>query len=210
MSSSKNTNHDKDDEWEQSFKGEETYEGKVIKGKFVCIDAVCRKYGNVDSIAMSLEASDSENSFSLSGYANKVIRFFNCSIGTKRNVRVQVNSDFAKLYRLTFGINPEKRFGKSQQLVKHFKGEVFDCVCVFYGAKSGTRYWKVRDIRPLAPIMSEDWTEYGAILKKTNINLKKKSKRNSYLINKSEVIHLKKKDETDEQFHERIIEQTLV
>ena len=54
------------------------------------------------------------------GINEPLIKFFNCSSKTKGCYTVPHNSNFAKLYRLTRGDIPKKRFSRSHQLLGHF------------------------------------------------------------------------------------------
>lgn len=48
-----------------------------------------------------------------------IIKYFNCDSQTKGRYTVPHNSDFAKLYRLTLGQNPTKRFSEAHKLLTH-------------------------------------------------------------------------------------------
>lgn len=97
------------------------------------------------------------------------IKFFNCKCNSKGSYAVPRNGDFAKLYRLTIGENPDKRFSKSQQLLKHFHGYCF--VIPNYElqtTRNGKEYLKVKDIKPKKPIYKESWTNAGILKKSSN------------------------------------------
>ena len=76
-----------------------------------------------------------------------LIKYLNCNSKTKDIYTVRHNSDFAKLYRLTLGDNPTKRFSKANQLLQHFLGSWFIAKYEKAADKNGVHYLKVTYIR---------------------------------------------------------------
>ena len=94
-------------------------------------------------------------------------KFFQCELTAKKNYSVPRNSDFAKLYRLTFGESPDSRFSRSDRLLKHFIGGYFYCQTeLALDKKSNKHYQKVSDIKPLIIQNNDQWTSVGTKLKK--------------------------------------------
>jgi hypothetical protein len=78
------------------------------------------------------------------------------------NYSVKRNSDFARLYRLTIGNNPQRGFSTAQRLLKHFLGCRF--MVEFEAAKLfGNQYLKVIHIEPVNPVFSNEWSRLGAV-----------------------------------------------
>ena len=92
-----------------------------------------------------------------------VIKYLNVKKLRSGNYSVQKQSDFAKLYRSAFGVNPSKRFSKSQQLLPHFNGMKF--ITTFEEALStnGTKYFKAKKLEPINPIITAEWTSTGQL-----------------------------------------------
>lgn len=94
-----------------------------------------------------------------------LVKYLNCNSTTPNRYTVKHNGDFAKLYRLTLGSNPTKRFSDAGKLVSHFLG------CRFYAeyktamGKNKMVYSKVVSLRPEKPILSEAWTSTGMVKK---------------------------------------------
>jgi hypothetical protein len=95
-----------------------------------------------------------------------LIKYFNCQ-SKSRNHTVKHNSDFAKLYRLTMGINPSKQFSKAQQLLGHFLESRFFAKYEQATLKGGVRYLKAIHLEPETPTINSGWTANGT-LKKTS------------------------------------------
>ena len=90
-----------------------------------------------------------------------LIKYFNCTKNKSGHHSVSRKSDFAKLYRLGLGENPTNRFSKAQQLVKHFIGVLFECKYEDAESDSHGRYFKVKTISPVNPILNHEWLETG-------------------------------------------------
>ena len=94
-----------------------------------------------------------------------LVKYLNCNSTTPNRYTVKHNGDFAKLYRLTLGSNPTKRFSEAQYLVSHFLG------CRFYAeyktamGKNKIVYLKVVSLRPEKPILDDAWTSTGMVKK---------------------------------------------
>lgn len=98
-------------------------------------------------------------------HGREMVRFFNTRQIKGSNYSVPRNGSFAKLYRITIGENPVRKFSKSQQLMKHLIGEYF--VCVFQNAEArGVTYRKVTQIQAMHPKKDERWLEDGRLLKR--------------------------------------------
>ena len=99
------------------------------------------------------------------GINELLIKFFNCTSKTKGCYTVRHNSDFAKLYRLTLGVNPTKRFSRSQQLLRHFLESRFYAKYETATYKSGVSYLKVTHLEAEIPVLSSTWTDTGTLKK---------------------------------------------
>ena len=100
-----------------------------------------------------------------------LIKYFNCVSKTKSRYTVPHNSDFAKLYRLTLGQNPTKRFSKAHQLLSHFLGYRFIATLKQETLKNGQHYFKATHIEPETLCKNDAWTTNGT-LKKSNKPMK--------------------------------------
>ena len=96
-----------------------------------------------------------------------LIKYLNCNSTTEGNYKVPHNSDFAKLYRLTIGDNPTKRFSKAHQLLSHFLGHRFIAKYQNAHLKKGQQYLKVTRIEPETPARNNAWTLDGTLKKTT-------------------------------------------
>jgi hypothetical protein len=95
------------------------------------------------------------------GIELQIIKFFNAKWTKAGNYTVRHNSDFAKLYRLTVGENPTKRFSEAQKLMKHFLGHSFIIEGEQVMQNRSGAYLKVDKIKPVDPIKSDSWDETG-------------------------------------------------
>lgn len=77
---------------------------------------------------------------------------------------VKAESKFAILYRLTFGLNPRKRYSNARQLANHFKGEQFLVKYVIETTELKESYRKATSINPVVPIVTDEWTIKGKLL----------------------------------------------
>lgn len=105
----------------------------------------------------------------------EMVRFFNTKEIKGGNYTVPRNGDFAKLYRITLGKDPKRKFSKAQQLIKHLIGEVF--ICTYEHAQSQkTAYFRVTKIVPVLPQYSDAWLDDGRLVNRrvssTNIGAK--------------------------------------
>jgi hypothetical protein len=105
-----------------------------------------------------------------------LVKFFNVQKTTKGNYTVGRNSDFACLYRLTIGENPAARFSRADRLLGHFRGYEFSVEYIEALDKLNNFYQKVTAIKPLNPIVSEDWTITGHLIKSVSQKGKKLAK----------------------------------
>lgn len=94
-----------------------------------------------------------------------LIKYFNCNLSEAGNHSVPHNSDFAKVYRSTIGINPTKRFSKAHQLISHLSGYWFIASYVEAQSRSRKQYLKVTHINPEAPVRNDAWTLDGSLKK---------------------------------------------
>lgn len=94
------------------------------------------------------------------------LKFFNLRITKSKVLAVSRNSDFAKLYRLSVGINPTNRFSRVTTLFKHLVGIEFQCTTVHDTDKKGAEFYKVTSIKPLVPHVHDSWTATGSELKR--------------------------------------------
>lgn len=85
----------------------------------------------------------------------------------KGNATVKSNSKFAKLYRLTTGDNPRKRYSYAKQLAKHFNGKRFLVEYEITKTQQNESYRKAINIKPASPIITDEWTINGVLLGKT-------------------------------------------
>jgi hypothetical protein len=92
-------------------------------------------------------------------------KFFNVNVTPKGSYSVHPNSDFGKLYRLTIGENPQKRFSRCDQLLKHFIGHQFFVQTELANCKTFGDYTRVKSIKPELPIVNDGWTITGHLIK---------------------------------------------
>jgi hypothetical protein len=113
--------------------------------------------------------------------------FFNVEKNNKnKHYKVSKHSKFARLYRLSFGKNPQNRYSKAEQLRSHFAGLQFKCKTKQSKYRKGDTYLKVTEMHPINPILSDDWTPTGILKTKnrsTNESRPKKSDTHVHPIN---------------------------
>lgn len=130
--------------------------------EYQCIDARTgmMKAGTVTKPVLILELMSTHDE-------STAIKYFQCELIGNGFYSAPRQGDFAKLYRITFGTDPGRRFSKSQQLIKHFLGVTFYCeINLATYKKTGECYQKVVDIKPVENQKSELWTSTGTKLKK--------------------------------------------
>lgn len=93
-------------------------------------------------------------------------KFFNCKRLISGHYSVNRNSDFAMLYRLATGDNPKSRFSKVEQLLKHLRGISFKCAYIQSESDRSGRYFKVKDLIPVAIMLGDEWLKSGKEIKK--------------------------------------------
>lgn len=93
-------------------------------------------------------------------------KFFNCKRLKSGHYSVNRNSDFAMLYRLAIGSNPKSRFSKVEQLLKHLRGINFKCTYIESQSDRSGRYFKVKDLIPVAIMFSDEWLASGREIRK--------------------------------------------
>jgi len=76
---------------------------------------------------------------------------------------VKAESKFAILYRLTFGLNPRKRYSNARQLANHFIGEQFFVKYEIETTELKDSYRKATNIKPILPIVTDEWTYTGRL-----------------------------------------------
>ena len=94
-----------------------------------------------------------------------LIKYLNCNSTTPNRYTVKHNGDFAKLYRLTLGSNPTKRFSEAGKLVSHFLGCRFHAEYKIAVGNDKKVYLKVVSLRPENPILDAAWTSTGMVKK---------------------------------------------
>ena len=94
-----------------------------------------------------------------------LVKYLNCNSTTPNRYTVKHNGDFAKLYRLTLGSNPTKRFSDAGKLVSHFLDCRFFAEYKKTVAKNKIVYSKVVSLRPEKPILNDSWTSTGMVKK---------------------------------------------
>lgn len=94
-------------------------------------------------------------------------KFLNFKLTLKGSCTVGHDSDFAKLYRLTLGENPVKRFSKAKQLLSHFRGYSFFAEYKPAAWSNGSPFLKVTSLQPVDPRQNNDWTGTGKLRKKS-------------------------------------------
>ena len=98
-------------------------------------------------------------------------KFLNANLTKAGNLSVNRNSDFAKLYRITTGENPSKRFTRSNELLGHFVGYSFLIRYELANCKSSGEYLRITSIKPKDIFVSDDWTITGHLIR--NVRQKK-------------------------------------
>ncbi len=102
--------------------------------------------------------------------------------------KVPHNSDFAKLYRLTLGVNSTKHFSEAHKILHHFERQWF--VVNYESAQSkNKKYFKVIIIAPFSPVTNDNWTLNGTLKKpsKKIRNLPKKPEEKLRIISGQQV-----------------------
>ena len=101
-----------------------------------------------------------------------LVKYLNCNSTTPNRYTVKHNGDFAKLYRLTLGSNPTKRFSDAGKLVSHFLDCRFFAEYKKTVAKNKIVYSKVVSLRPEKPILDDAWTSTGMVKKARKVGNK--------------------------------------
>jgi hypothetical protein len=101
-----------------------------------------------------------------------LVKYLNCNSTTANRYTVKHNGDFAKLYRLTIGDNPTKRFSEAQYLVSHFLGCRFFAEYKTATGKNKIVYSKVISLKPEKPILNDAWTSTGMVKKARKVGNK--------------------------------------
>jgi hypothetical protein len=99
------------------------------------------------------------------GTGEMLVKYLNCNSTTPNRFTVKHNGDFPKLYRLTLGSNPTKRFSDAGKLVSHFLGCRFIAQYKTVMGKNKMVYSKVVSLRPEKPILDDAWTSTGMVKK---------------------------------------------
>jgi len=81
----------------------------------------------------------------------------------KGHATVKHNSKFARLYRLTLGRDPRKRYSQAQHLVNHFLGQQFLVAYEIAKTRNNETYRKEVSIKPVNPIVLDGWTNTGQL-----------------------------------------------
>ena len=94
----------------------------------------------------------------------EIVKFFNCTVKTKGRNIVGVDSDFAKLYRITHGAVERKRFsGEARGLLSRFRLMQFYVSYEPASDRNGKPYNKATEIQPINSVISDDWTATGKL-----------------------------------------------
>jgi hypothetical protein len=96
-----------------------------------------------------------------------VTKFFNVSKTPKGDYAIPHESDFAKLHRRVTGQYKKARYSRAQQLLKHMVGHRY--VVEYEPAESSKKlpYLKATKVKPVEPIISEQWYPSGRLQPKT-------------------------------------------
>jgi hypothetical protein len=129
-----------------------------MKTTVTCTRAIIIKPGIFTSMQLDFINESTEETFT---------KYFNTKGKATKNICVTVNSDFAKLYRLTFGVNPKPRFSRAKQLMKHFLGSAFQIEYTASLHMNAQQYNKIIDIEPINPIVNAgEWYKSGMLIVK--------------------------------------------
>lgn len=101
-----------------------------------------------------------------------LIKFLPCNSSTKGRFTVPHGSDFVKLYNLTLGGVPKKRFSEAHHLARHFLNARFYAEYESARDKNNKHYLRVTHIEPERYCKSDSFTASG-VLKKTRKNTAK-------------------------------------
>lgn len=99
------------------------------------------------------------------------VKFFNCNLTLKGNYTSPKNSDFARLYRITTGIEPGNRLSRSNKLLSHFLGKKLVIKYNQFLDRNDGFYSKVVNIKPALPVVNDDWTSSGHVINNVRTNL---------------------------------------
>jgi len=89
--------------------------------------------------------------------------YFNFEKSKAGHAKVKHNGKFAKLYRLTFGTDPRKRYSQAKSLANHFIGEPFLVKYEIVKTEQNDSYRKAICIKPVEPVVTEQWTNTGKL-----------------------------------------------
>jgi hypothetical protein len=135
--------------------------GRAGKSECVCMTTrtcvIPTKGGFIPRFIMELHPDDERE---------PVLKFFGVEKTPKGNYTAKPNSDFAKLYRLTTGLNPKKRWDRVARFLKHFHDERFIVDWEEIETPDKRTYLKATHIKPVNPIIDDGiWTETGSLIK---------------------------------------------
>jgi hypothetical protein len=135
--------------------------GRAGKSECVCMTTrtcvIPTKGGFTPVFIMELHSDD---------LREPVVKFFNVKKTPKGNYTVSPHSDFAKLYRLTFGLNPKKRWDRAVRFLKHFHDVRFIVDWKEIETPDKKTYLKATHIQPVDSIVDDGiWTETGTLIK---------------------------------------------
>lgn len=105
--------------------------------------------------------------FIIDGTEQLVTKFFNVRKSPKGDYAIPHDSDFAKLHRLVTGQCKKARYSRAQQLLKHMVGHNY---IVEYGPAESSKklpYMKATKVKPVEPIITDQWYPSGRLLPKT-------------------------------------------
>jgi hypothetical protein len=134
--------------------------GRAGKSECVCMTTrtcvIPTKGGFMPRFIMELHPDDERE---------PVLKFFGVERTPKGNYTVSPHSDFAKLYRLTTGENPKRKWNRVSTFIKHFHDERFIVDWEEIERPDKKTYLKATHIQPINPIIDENiWTETGALV----------------------------------------------
>jgi hypothetical protein len=95
-----------------------------------------------------------------------VVKFLPIEITPKGYYKVNHDSDFAKLFRLTTGKNPVAKYSNIRKIWNQFIEYEFNIEYEIENSGSNKEYLKATSINPVNPVLTDEWSITGKLAKK--------------------------------------------
>lgn len=101
-----------------------------------------------------------------------LIKYYGVDKTVKGNYTVMHNSSFAKDFRLTIGVNPKADYSRAHRLLRKLIGYRFIADYVPAISNNGDHYLKATKLKPVEPIVTDEWTVTGHLRPKKKLENK--------------------------------------